>query len=180
VVDAITATGGKFRKQTGGVMNRADAIKKTTDRFRQIAKPKLRPTGFGDDDVVFAKGAANFLYQGNVKWRQLCDGYVLSYYRDLVDEDGNVILDGKKKNVDTTMGTLVCSQQDSKHQRQSKNGKFKKGNKLFKRTRPQYQYNLKAMGRRGGGGGGGGGGGAADNDDNQQQQMQQKQKQQVR
>lgn len=142
VVDAITATGGKFRKQTGGVMNRADAIKKTTDRFRQIAKPKLRPTGFGDDDVVFAKGAANFLYQGNAKWRQLCDGYVLSYYRDLVDEDGNVILDGKKKNVDTTMGTLVCSQQDSKHQRQSKNGKFKKGNKLFKRTRPQYQYEI--------------------------------------
>lgn len=140
VVDAITATGGKFRKQTGGVMNRSDAIRKTIDRFRQIGKPKLRPTGFGEYDVVFAKGAANFLYPGNVKWRQLCDEYVLSYYRELVDEDGNVVLD-ERKSTDTTTGTLVCSQEEPKHQRQA-DGKFKKGIKLFKRIRPQYQFEI--------------------------------------
>ena len=84
IVDAITAGGGVFRTATGGVMKRELAINKTRDRMRQISKPKIRPTGFNVDDVVFCKGGKNFLYPGNSKWRTLLDGYVLSYFREVV------------------------------------------------------------------------------------------------
>ena len=56
IIDAIEAKGGVFRSKTGGVLSRLAAENKTKDRMRQIAKPKLRPTGFGEDDVVFATG----------------------------------------------------------------------------------------------------------------------------
>ena len=56
IVDAFLATGGVFRSKTGVPLDRMAAENKTKDRLRQIAKPKLRPTGFGEDDVVFATG----------------------------------------------------------------------------------------------------------------------------
>ena len=55
VVDTITATGGCFRGVTGARLKREAAVNKTCDRFRQIGKPKLRPTGFTDNDVVTAR-----------------------------------------------------------------------------------------------------------------------------
>mmetsp|Transcript_21571 Transcript_21571/g.46920 ORF Transcript_21571/g.46920 Transcript_21571/m.46920 type:complete len:535 (+) Transcript_21571:38-1642(+) len=86
VVDSILASGGVFRKVSGGIMSRPKAIDKTRDRMRQIGKPKFRPTGFGENDVVSVKGAAVHLYPGNAKWHALVDGFVLSYYRDLVSD----------------------------------------------------------------------------------------------
>mmetsp|Transcript_7052 Transcript_7052/g.16271 ORF Transcript_7052/g.16271 Transcript_7052/m.16271 type:complete len:504 (-) Transcript_7052:61-1572(-) len=85
IIDAIEATGGVFRSKTGGVLDRLTAENKTKDRMRQIAKPKLRPTGFGEDDVVFATGSASFLYPGNKKFRSICDGYVLAYWKDFIN-----------------------------------------------------------------------------------------------
>ena len=55
VVDTITATGGCFRGVTGARLKCKAAVDKTYDRFRQIGKPKLRPTGFTDNDVVTAR-----------------------------------------------------------------------------------------------------------------------------
>lgn len=86
IVDTFLATGGVFRNKEGGVMDRAVAATKTKDRLRQIAKPKLRPTGFGEDDVVFCPGAANFLYPGNLKFKKHCESLALSYWKDLSAE----------------------------------------------------------------------------------------------
>jgi len=87
IVDTFLATGGVFRNREGGVLDRAVAATKTKDRLRQIAKPKLRPTGFGEDDVVFCPGAANFLYPGNLKFKKHCESLVLSYWKDLSAEN---------------------------------------------------------------------------------------------
>ena len=85
IVKIVSERGGVFRKASGGAMDIRAAIDKTNARFRQIAKPKLRVhTGmYGENDVVFAKGARNHMYPGNPKWRRLLDGYALSYHRDM-------------------------------------------------------------------------------------------------
>ena len=85
IVKIVSERGGVFRKASGGAMDIRAAIDKTNARFRQIAKPKLRVhTGmYGENDVVFAKGARNHMYPGNAKWRSLLDGYALSYHRDM-------------------------------------------------------------------------------------------------
>jgi len=56
IVESFLSTGGVFRTKTGEVMDQTVAATKTKDRLRQIAKPKLRPTGFGEEDVVFTAG----------------------------------------------------------------------------------------------------------------------------
>ena len=85
IVKTILQRGGVFCKASGGAMDLKAAVEKTNGRFRQIAKPKLRfHTGmFGENDVVFAKGARNHMYPGNAKWRTLLDGYAPSYHRDM-------------------------------------------------------------------------------------------------
>lgn len=85
IVKIILQRGGVFRKASGGAMDVKGAVEKTNSRFRQIAKPKLRfHTGmYGEDDVVFAKGARNHMYPGNAKWRTLLDRYAQSYHRDM-------------------------------------------------------------------------------------------------
>ena len=52
IVDAVLATGGIFRTISGDKMTRKNAMIKTKDRMRQIGKPKIRPMGFGENDVV--------------------------------------------------------------------------------------------------------------------------------
>lgn len=86
IVKVIAQRGGVFRKASGGAMDIKSAVEKTSSRFRQIAKPKIRVhTGmFGEHDVVFAKGARNHMYSGNAKWRTLLDGYAQSYHRDMI------------------------------------------------------------------------------------------------
>ena len=158
IVDAIQAKGGTFRRQSGAAMTRADAMRKSVDRLRQIGKPKIRPTGFGENDVVFTRygllrsvifayhfafylillvcfvrsallrGAANFLYAGNVKWRNLMDTYVTSYFRTIIDEHGNIIPDVRPVKV-------------GRPANRRSNGKFSKGNGVIK-TRPQYQKDV--------------------------------------
>ena len=85
IVKIVVQRGGVFRKASGGAMDGKAAVEKTNSRFRQIAKPKLRlHTGmYGENDVVFAKGARNHMYPGNAKWRTLLDGYAQSYHRDM-------------------------------------------------------------------------------------------------
>jgi hypothetical protein len=85
IVKIVLQRGGVFHKASGGAMDIKAAVEKTNNRFRQIAKPKLRPhTGlYGENDVVFAKGARNHMYPGNAKWRTLLDGYAQSYHRDM-------------------------------------------------------------------------------------------------
>lgn len=85
IVKIVSERGGVFRKASGGAMDIKAAIDKTNSRFKQIAKPKVRfHTGmYGENDVVFAKGARNHMYPGNAKWRTLLDGYALSYHRDM-------------------------------------------------------------------------------------------------
>ena len=110
IVETFLATGGVFRTKEGGVMDRSVAATKTKDRLRQIAKPKLRPTGFGEEDVVFCPGeflafkrgygaslsfcasptnplndigAANFLYPGNLKFKKHCESLNKTYWGDL-------------------------------------------------------------------------------------------------
>ena len=56
IVDAFEATGGVFRSKTGEVLDRSAAKYKAKERLRHIGKPKLRPVGFGEEDVVFAQG----------------------------------------------------------------------------------------------------------------------------
>jgi len=88
IVDKIIAKGGKFHAPSGAGLTKKAAVGKTQDRMRQISKPKLRPSGFGEHDVVSARGAAIHLYPGNAKWHAVVDGYVLSYYRDEIDKNG--------------------------------------------------------------------------------------------
>ena len=88
IVDKIIAKGGKFHAPSGAALTKKAAVGKTQDRMRQISKPKLRPSGFGEHDVVSARGAAIHLYPGNAKWHAVVDGYVLSYYRDEIDKNG--------------------------------------------------------------------------------------------
>lgn len=88
IVDKIIAKGGKFHSPSGAALTKKAAVGKTQDRMRQISKPKLRPSGFGEHDVVSARGAAIHLYPGNAKWHAVVDGYVLSYYRDEIDKNG--------------------------------------------------------------------------------------------
>ena len=88
IVDKIIAKGGKFHAPSGAALTKKSAVGKTQDRMRQISKPKLRPSGFGEHDVVSARGAAIHLYPGNAKWHAVVDGYVLSYYRDEIDKNG--------------------------------------------------------------------------------------------
>mmetsp|Transcript_31863 Transcript_31863/g.54359 ORF Transcript_31863/g.54359 Transcript_31863/m.54359 type:complete len:594 (+) Transcript_31863:108-1889(+) len=113
IVDKIMESGGKFRNQNGGVLPRRAAMEKTRDRLRQISKPKFRPTGFGENDVVFCRGAALFLYPGNARWRDLVDGHARAYFYNLLpdgtDPKATDIIKFRKKN-----------------------GKFKKGNTVYR------------------------------------------------
>ena len=54
----------------------------------QISKPKIRPVGIGEHDVVSVRGAAVQLYPGIKNWHILIDGYVLSYFAELIDKNG--------------------------------------------------------------------------------------------
>ncbi|KAL7446896.1 hypothetical protein ACHAXM_011678 [Skeletonema potamos] len=85
IVKIILQRGGVFHKASGGAMDIKAAVEKTSSRFRQIAKPKLRPhTGmYGENDVVFVRGARNHMYPGNAKWRTLLDGYAQRYHREM-------------------------------------------------------------------------------------------------
>ena len=87
IVKVILQRGGVFHKPSGGALDVKAAVEKTNSRFRQIAKPKLRiHTGmYGENDVVFAKGARNHMYPGNAKWRTLLDGFAQSYHRDIAN-----------------------------------------------------------------------------------------------
>mmetsp|Transcript_21739 Transcript_21739/g.34096 ORF Transcript_21739/g.34096 Transcript_21739/m.34096 type:complete len:437 (-) Transcript_21739:95-1405(-) len=84
IVKVILHRGGVFRNARGGAMDIKSAVEKTTNRLRQIAAPKLRlhTDMYGENDVVFARGARNHMYPGNAKWRTLLDGYAQSYFRD--------------------------------------------------------------------------------------------------
>lgn len=88
IVDAVLATGGVFHKQDGSTLSKKEAIAKTRDRLRQIGLPKIRPVGIGEHDVVSVRGAAVQLYPGIKNWHLLIDGYVLSYFAELVDKNG--------------------------------------------------------------------------------------------
>mmetsp|Transcript_41990 Transcript_41990/g.50382 ORF Transcript_41990/g.50382 Transcript_41990/m.50382 type:complete len:535 (-) Transcript_41990:2278-3882(-) len=133
IVSAVSASGGKFRTIRGGKMKYQAAIEKTRDRLRQIGKPKLRPTGFGKNDVVSAKGAAVHLYPGNAKWHALLDEYVLSYYRDLVDASTGEILDDHLLIAAAQFKAVYKSRQ------KKKNGTFSKGGVEL---RPSYQVDI--------------------------------------
>lgn len=88
IVDAVLATGGVFHKPDGSTLSKKEAIAKTRDRIRQIGLPKIRPVGIGEHDVVSVRGAAIHLYPGIKNWHILIDGYVLSYFAELVDKNG--------------------------------------------------------------------------------------------
>lgn len=88
IVDAVLATGGVFHKPDGSTLSKKEAIAKTRDRIRQIGLPKIRPVGIGEHDVVSVRGAAVHLYPGIKNWHILIDGYVLSYFAELVDKNG--------------------------------------------------------------------------------------------
>ena len=128
IVDAVIANGGVFRTSGGGKLKYNQAIDKTRDRLRQIGKPKLRPIGFGEHDVVSVMGARVHLYPGNAKWHALVDGYVLSYFRDIVDADTGLYNEDKdqpRKPIKFPKG---------------KGGRFKKGS--TNRPRPAYQNDI--------------------------------------
>lgn len=118
IVDAIIESGGVFRTRSGGVMTRVAAIDKARDRLRQISKPKIRPSGFGPNDVVAVQGAAFHLYPGNAKWHELLDRYVLTYFRDYKKGNGY-----------------------RSHQPRNAKGKFRKG-KGYNYNRPPHQYEI--------------------------------------
>ena len=90
IVEKVHQNGGIFRTRLGGPMELRDAVEKTENRFRQIAKPKVVASSKASpEDVVFQVGGSNHLYPGNAKWRALVDEYVQEYWPELfiVDED---------------------------------------------------------------------------------------------
>ncbi|KAL9182320.1 hypothetical protein ACHAXT_012972 [Thalassiosira profunda] len=123
IVESILSRGGVFRTKTGGVLPRKNAVEKARDRMRQIGKPKIRPQGFGEHDVVFARGAAIHVYPGNAKWRVLVEGRVASYWRDAV------------------YGSNVREGWQTETVRRTKKGKFAKGN-CNQKARPAYQREI--------------------------------------
>jgi hypothetical protein len=82
VVEKVQQNGGGiFRNYKGRPMQHKQAVEKTRDRFRQIARPKrVAPTSVSQNDVVWVVGGTNHLFEGNTKCRELIDSYVTKYW----------------------------------------------------------------------------------------------------